>query len=101
METNSSQSAGVSLPVRPAGPSGTRSLTKLLLGFAVSVTMGAALLIAVEQHRQTVANLNNVCYSRAAAAAAIAATEISTNGSSKANPAAKFADCDRVAGFAP
>jgi hypothetical protein len=98
---NNGQVAEASSARRAARPPGNKSLFRTVLGVASIVTMGSAVLIAVEQRRQTVSDRDNVCYSRAAAAAAIAATEISTNGISKANPAAKFSECDRLSGLAP
>jgi hypothetical protein len=87
---------------RKQNPGGIAPLLgRLMLGMAATVTVGSAALIAVEQRHQTVEARNSACYSRAAAAAAIAATEISTIGSSKANPQMKFTECDRMAGKTP
>jgi hypothetical protein len=79
----------------------TSRLFKLAWGLGALAIVGSAVMIAVEQRRQTSEMRKSGCYARAAAAAAVAATEIARSGSSGANPGLTFLECDQVAGIAP
>jgi hypothetical protein len=79
----------------------TSRLFKILWGLGALAVVGSAVTVAIEQHRQTSEMRKSGCYARAAAAAAVAATEIARSGSSGANPGLTFLECDQVAGIAP
>jgi hypothetical protein len=81
--------------------SAPRRLVNVAVGIAALATAGSAVMIAVEQRHQTDETRKTGCYSRASAAAAVAATEIATTGSSKTNAALTFVKCDQTAGIAP
>jgi hypothetical protein len=107
--TVSTESSIETMPADEGAADGSReglaALTSRLLKFAWGLgalaIVGSVVTIAVEQHRQTNEMRKSGCYARAAAAAAVAATEIARSGSSGANPGLTFLECDQVAGIAP
>jgi hypothetical protein len=75
-------------------------LRGLLLGLATLAVVGSALVIAIEQHRQTEQIRQESCYARAGALAQVAQAELAKDRSTSADPGIYFLECDKAAGRA-
>jgi hypothetical protein len=75
-------------------------LRSLLLGLATVALVGSAVVVAIEQHRQTTEIRREACYARAGALAQVAQAELAKDRSTTADPGIYFLECDKAAGRA-
>ena len=78
-----------------------RPIGDWLLRLSVVALAVSAVVIAVEQHRQTGIKRNEACYSRVAALAQIALVDVTEGSSTDAKPGLRYLECDRISGIAP
>jgi hypothetical protein len=75
-------------------------LRSLLVGLATLAVVGSALVVAIEQHRQTTELRREACYARAGALAQVAQAELAKDKSTTADPGIYFLECDKATGRA-
>ena len=78
-----------------------RPIGDWLLRLAVVALAVSAVVIAIEQHRQTDIKRNEACYSRVAALAQIALVDVTEGSATDAEPGLRYLECDRISGIAP
>lgn len=78
-----------------------RFVASCAIGLAALALVGSAIVIAVEQRRQTDVLRDQSCYARATALAQVALVDIADKASTSADPALLILTCDEVSGVSP